>query len=102
MTGAGDTVRLTVPAGSRAAWTVVDLLDSELVGRPHIELLAANVLAFGADPTGRRDAAGAIEKAIAFARRTHLTVYIPPGTYRVDRHIVVDDVTITGAGNWYT
>ncbi|MFJ2090309.1 glycosyl hydrolase family 28-related protein [Streptomyces sp. NPDC087901] len=99
---AGDTVRLTVPAGSRAAWTVVDLLDSELVGRPHVELLAANVLAFGADPTGRRDAAGAIEKAMAFARRTHLTVYIPPGTYRVDRHIVVDDVTITGAGSWYT
>lgn len=99
---AGDTVRLTVPAGSRAASTTVDLLDSELVGRPHVELLAANVLAFGADPTGRRDAADAIDKAIAFAGRTHLTVYIPPGTYRVDRHIVVDDVTITGAGNWYT
>ncbi|THA70474.1 mycodextranase [Streptomyces sp. A0642] len=99
---AGDTVRLTAPAGSRAAWTVVDLLDSELVGRPHVELRAADVLAFGADPTGRRDAAGAIEKAIAFARRAHLKVYIPPGTYRVDRHIVVDDVTITGAGDWYT
>ncbi|MEU9090221.1 glycosyl hydrolase family 28-related protein [Streptomyces sp. NPDC048428] len=99
---AGDTVRLTVPAGSRAAWTVVDLLDSELVGRPHVELLAANALAFGADPTGRRDAAGAIEKAIAFAKRTRLKVYIPPGTYQVNRHIVVDDVTIVGAGNWYT
>ncbi|WP_406285547.1 glycosyl hydrolase family 28-related protein [Streptomyces sp. NBC_00209] len=99
---AGDTVRLTVPAGSRAAWTAIDLLDSERVGLPHVELLAANVLAFGADPTGRRDAAGAIEKAIAFARRTHLKVYIPSGTYRVDRHIVVDDVTITGAGSWYT
>ncbi|MGW1224155.1 glycosyl hydrolase family 28-related protein [Streptomyces sp. NPDC002530] len=100
---AGDTVRLTVPAGARGGVsTVVDLLDSERVGAPHVELLAANVLAFGADPTGRRDAAGAIEKAIAFARRAHLTVYIPPGTYRVDRHIVVDDVTITGAGNWYT
>ncbi|MFD7867103.1 glycosyl hydrolase family 28-related protein [Streptomyces sp. NPDC059783] len=100
---AGDTVRLTVPAGARGGVsTVVDLLDSERVGAPHVELLAANVLAFGADPTGRRDAAGAIEKAIAFARRTHLKVYLPPGTYRVDRHIVVDDVTITGAGNWYT
>ncbi|MEU8629363.1 glycosyl hydrolase family 28-related protein [Streptomyces sp. NPDC048669] len=99
---AGDTVRLTVPAGSRAAWTAIDLLDSELVGLPRIELLAANVLAFGADPTGRRDSAAAIDKAIAFARRTHLKVYIPPGTYQVNRHIVVDDVTIVGAGNWYT
>ncbi|MEV0786244.1 glycosyl hydrolase family 28-related protein [Streptomyces sp. NPDC050423] len=99
---AGDTVRLTVPAGSRAAWTAIDLLDSELVGLPRIELLAANVLAFGADPTGRRDSAAAIDKAVAFARRTHLKVYIPPGTYQVNRHIVVDDVTIVGAGNWYT
>ncbi|MEU8702095.1 glycosyl hydrolase family 28-related protein [Streptomyces sp. NPDC048680] len=99
---AGDTVRLTVPAGSRAARTAIDLLDSELVGLPRVELLAANVLAFGADPTGRRDSATAIDKAIAFARRTHLKVYIPPGTYQVNRHIVVDDVTVVGAGNWYT
>ncbi|WP_406393175.1 glycosyl hydrolase family 28-related protein [Streptomyces sp. NBC_00887] len=100
--GAGDTVRLTVPAGSRAAWTVIDVLDSELVGLPHIELRAANVLAFGADPSGRRDSAGAIDRAIAHAKRKNLPVYIPPGTYQVNRHIIVDDVTIKGAGNWYT
>ncbi|WP_182909274.1 glycosyl hydrolase family 28-related protein [Microbispora sp. H13382] len=99
---AGDTVRLTVPAGSNAEWTVVDLLDSHLVGPPRVEVVAANVLAFGADPTGRRDSAGAIDKAIAFAKRTRLKVYIPPGTYQVNRHILVDNVTITGAGSWYT
>ncbi|WP_088997586.1 glycosyl hydrolase family 28-related protein [Micromonospora echinaurantiaca] len=99
---AGDRIRLTVPAGSNAAWTVIDLLDSELVGPPRVRLAAANVLAFGADPTGRRDAAPAIERAIAFARRTGLPVYLPPGTYQVNRHILVDDVTIEGAGNWYT
>ncbi|MFG2101273.1 glycosyl hydrolase family 28-related protein [Micromonospora echinaurantiaca] len=99
---AGDRIRLTVPAGSNAAWTVIDLLDSELVGPPRVRLAAANVLAFGADPTGRRDAAPAIERAIAFARRTGLPVYLPPGTYQVNRHILVDGVTIEGAGNWYT
>lgn len=99
---AGDTVRLTVPAGSKADWTVVDLLDSELVGAPHVRLLAANVLLFGADPLGRRDSADAIDRAIAYAKRKHLKVYLPPGTYQVNRHIVVDDVTIEGAGNWYT
>lgn len=99
---AGDKVRLTVPAGSNAAWTVIDLVDTELVGLPHVDLLAANVLAFGADPTGRRDSADAIDRAIAFAQRKHLKVYIPPGTYQVNRHIVVDDVTIEGAGSWYT
>jgi Alpha-1,3-glucanase catalytic domain D1/Alpha-1,3-glucanase catalytic domain D2 len=99
---AGDKVRLTVPAGSNAPWTVVDLLDSELVGLPHVNLIASNVLLFGADPTGRRDSADAFDKAIAFAKRNHLKVYIPPGTYQVNRHIIVDDVTIEGAGNWYT
>jgi hypothetical protein len=99
---AGDKVRLTVPAGSAAAWTVVDLLDSHLVGKPHIDFRAANALLFGADPTGRRDSAAAFDKAIAFAKRNHLKVYLPPGTYQVNRHIVVDDVTIEGAGNWYT
>jgi Pectate lyase superfamily protein len=99
---AGDKVRLTAPARSNAAWTVIDLLDSQLVAPPRVRLLAANVLAFGADPTGRRDSAGAIDRAIAFARRAHLPVYLPPGTYQVNRHIIVDDVTIEGAGSWYT
>ena len=99
---AGEVLRLTAPVGTAAASTVIDLIDTELVGRPHVRLAAANVLLFGADPTGRKDAAPAIERAIAAAKRLKLRVYIPPGTYRVDRHIVVDDVTIEGAGSWYT
>jgi hypothetical protein len=99
---AGDRVRLTAPAGTAAAWTVVDLLDSELVGLPHVNLRGANVLAFGADPLGRRDSAPAFDKAIAYAKRKHLTVYVPPGVFQVNRHVIVDDVTIEGAGSWYT
>ncbi|WP_261717319.1 glycosyl hydrolase family 28-related protein [Streptomyces sp. FZ201] len=99
---AGERVRLTVPSGSRAAWIVIDLLDSELVAPPRVVRGGIDVRAFGADPTGRRDAAPAIERAIAAARRTGRPVYLPPGTYQVNRHIVVDDVTITGAGSWYT
>ncbi|MFC1400771.1 MULTISPECIES: glycosyl hydrolase family 28-related protein [Streptacidiphilus] len=99
---AGDKIRLAVPAGSDASATVIDLMDSQLVAPPKVDLIAANVLAFGADPTGRRDSADAIDRAIAFAQRTHLKVYIPPGTYQVNRHIIVDNVTIEGAGSWYT
>ena len=99
---AGDKVRLTVPANSNAAWTVIDLLDSEVVGLPHVRLAAANVLAFGADPFGKNDSAPAIEKAIAFAKKHNLKVYVPPGIYQVNRHIIVDNVTIEGAGSWYT
>lgn len=99
---AGDRVRLTVPAGSTAAWTVVDLLDSELVAPPRFVPFAANAVLFGADPTGRRDSADALDRAISFARRAHLKVYLPSGTYQVNRHVIVDDVTIEGAGSWYT
>ncbi len=99
---AGDRVRLTMPARSKAEWTVIDLLDSQLVAAPRVRVGAANVLAFGADPTGRRESSDAFDQAIAFARRAKLTVYIPPGTYQVNRHIIVDNVTIEGAGSWYT
>ncbi|WP_448320932.1 glycosyl hydrolase family 28-related protein [Streptomyces sp. CO7] len=100
---AGATVRLTMPARSSAAWTVIDLLESQRVDRPRVAPRAAvNVLAFGADPTGRRESAAAFDRAIAHARRGHRTVHIPPGTYQVNRHITVDDITIEGAGSWYT
>lgn len=99
---AGTRIRLTAPAGSAAEWTVVDLIDTQKVAAPHVRLKAVNVLLFGADPTGRRDAAPAIEKAIAWAKRLKLPVYVPPGVFQVNRHIVVDDVTIEGAGSWYT
>ncbi len=98
----GDKIRLTAPASSNAAWTVIDLLDSELVGPPYRDKFAVNVQLFGADPTGHRDSADAFDKAIAFAKRWNREVYLPPGTYQVNRHILVDNVTIKGAGNWYT
>lgn len=97
---AGDRIRLTASAG--APWTVIDLLDTHLVGLPRVRLIASNVLFFGADPSGRKDSADAFDRAIAFAQRTGLKVYVPPGTYQVNRHIIVDNVTIEGAGNWYT
>ncbi|MFG6192358.1 glycosyl hydrolase family 28-related protein [Nonomuraea sp. JJY05] len=99
---AGDRVRLAAPEGGAAAWTVIDLLDSQLVGAPRVRRAAADVLAFGADPSGRRESSDAFDRAIAFAQRKRLEVYVPPGTYQVNRHIIVDDVTITGAGSWYT
>ncbi|WP_406044483.1 right-handed parallel beta-helix repeat-containing protein [Micromonospora sp. NBC_00898] len=99
---AGEVVRLTAPARSNAAWTVIDLLDAHLVGPPHVARRAVDVITFGADPSGRHDSADALDRAISVARSTHRAVYLPPGTYQVNRHIVVDDVTIEGAGSWYT
>ena len=99
---AGTRVRLSVPASSNAEWTVIDLLDSELVPKPVKDPHAVSVVRFGADKQGRRDSADAFDEAIAFARAHGKRVYIPAGTFKVDRHIIVDDVTITGAGSWYS
>ena len=99
---AGTKVRFQVPTGSNAASYVIDVLDSQLVEptqQPHGSL---SVLAFGADRTGATDSAGAFDAAIAAAKLLHKTVFIPRGTYQVNRHIIVDNVTITGAGSWYT
>jgi hypothetical protein len=96
------TVRLSVPARSNAAWTIIDLLDSQLVPRPFRDPQAVSVVRFGADPSGRRDSADAFERAIASAREQHRKVYIPEGTFQVNRHILVDHVTIEGAGSWYS
>ena len=53
---AGDKLRLTVPSGARADWTVIDLLDSERVAEPGKRPAGAvPVTRFGADPSGRRD-----------------------------------------------
>ncbi len=100
---AGDTIRLAVPAGATADWTVIDLLDTELVAKPKTKpAKAVPVTEFGADPAGARDSSAAFDAAIAFAKRRSGVVWIPKGTFKVTRHIVVDDVAVVGAGNWWS
>lgn len=104
---AGSMVRLTVPRNAAAAWTVVDLLDYELVAPPARKPAhSVSILQFGADPHGRRDSSAAFDRAIAHAKQRFpgrpAVVHIPAGTFLVTRHIVVDDVAIVGAGNWHS
>jgi hypothetical protein len=101
--GVGDTIRLAVPQGTNAAWTVIDLVDFEKVAPPVQSVpQSVSVLDFGADPTGSAESSNAFDTAIAAAKAAGKTVFIPAGTYQVNRHIIVDDVTIEGAGNWWT
>jgi hypothetical protein len=100
---AGAVVRLSVPAQSNAAWTAIDLADFQNVdGAAHQPSHSVSVTDFGADPRGQHDSSGAFDRAIQAARALHRTVWIPAGTFEVDRHIVVDDVTIEGAGSWWS
>jgi hypothetical protein len=100
---AGDSIRLTMPQGGSADWIVIDLVDFQQVA-PAIASVpnSVSVVAYGADPTGSVESSNAFDAAIAAAKAAHKTVFVPAGTYQVNRHIVVDDVTIQGAGSWYT
>jgi hypothetical protein len=100
---AGDVIRLTVPSESNAAWTVIDLVDFQDVAHPAAQPEdSVSVTEFGADPRGIRDSADAFDLAIQAAKASEKTVYIPAGTFQVNRHIIVDGVTIGGAGSWWS
>ncbi len=100
---AGDVVDLTVPADTKAAWTVVDLADFQNVDGPAPRPRnSVSITDFGADPRGTRDSADAFDHAIRAARLSDKTVYVPAGTFQVNRHIIVDHVRIEGAGSWWS
>ena len=60
------------------------------------------MLLFGADPTGRRDSRRRVRQGDRVRAEGAPDGLRPAGHYQVNRHIVVDNVTIEGAGSWYT
>jgi len=98
---AGTTVELAI--ASDLPWIAIDVVDFEQVAPPRAAPPnAISVRDAGADPTGARDAAPALRRALARARATRRPLWIPPGDYRVDGHVEIDRVAIQGAGMWWT
>lgn len=62
-----------------------------------------NVLAYGADPSGTSNSAGAFDAAIAALGPVGGVVIVPPGTFRMDTTVIVPSrVAIRGAGMYAT
>ncbi|MFF2998122.1 discoidin domain-containing protein [Streptomyces sp. NPDC057950] len=101
---AGSKVRLQVSSTSDSPTFTIDLADFEQVGAPTGKPSGALdvVSDFGADPTGASDSTAKIQAAVDAGKAQGRTVYIPQGTYDVRDHIVVDQVTLAGAGPWYS
>jgi Alpha-1,3-glucanase catalytic domain D1/Ricin-type beta-trefoil lectin domain/Alpha-1,3-glucanase catalytic domain D2 len=98
---AGTRVRLQVDSGSTP--TTIDAAGFEQVPAPlALPSGALSVTSFGADPSGAGDSSNAFDAAVSAASAQGKVLWIPPGTYTVTRHIVVDNVTIRGAGPWYS
>jgi hypothetical protein len=65
----------------------------------HYPEVVANVLSFGADPTGAADSSPAFKEAVAYANDKDLEAYVPDGTYATSEPLEIDCPTrIRGAG----
>jgi Pectate lyase superfamily protein/F5/8 type C domain len=101
----------TLPAGSHVRFEIaspsipvtIDVADFQEVAPPAPQPAGSiSVLSFGADPTGQTDSTTAIQNAINAGSAAGKAVYIPAGNYLVTAHLIVNNVTLTGAGEWYS
>jgi len=93
---------ITVSGESPLSYTI-DLADFYLIPAPYT--MPPNYLSvtdYGADPSGNQDALGAFNSAVAAARSQGKGVWIPAGTYSLSTLVVLNTVTVRGAGPWYT
>ncbi|GAA1385482.1 discoidin domain-containing protein [Catellatospora chokoriensis] len=101
----GTKIRLQVNSTAQSPTFTIDLADFEVVGGPKTKPTnAIDVVAdFGADPTGgTADNTAKFQAAVDAGKAQGRVVWIPAGTYTVWDHIVVDGVTLQGAGMWHS
>ncbi|MEV6710330.1 glycosyl hydrolase family 28-related protein [Micromonospora wenchangensis] len=101
---AGTTIRLQVSSTAQSPTFTIDLADFELVGSPIAKPSGVLdvVTDFGADPTGGTDSTARFQAAVDAGRAQGRAVWIPAGTFTLWDHVVVDGVTLRGAGPWYS
>ncbi|MGW1161165.1 discoidin domain-containing protein [Streptomyces sp. NPDC002519] len=99
---AGTTFTLQVDPEDTASSYTIDFADFEQVGASLTQPAGSvSVTSKGADATGVNDSTSAFNSAISAAGAGG-TVWIPPGTYKIPGHITVNNVTVAGAGMWYS
>ena len=99
---AGTTFKLEVDSEDTASSYTINLADFENVAAPLAQPSGSvSVVSEGADPTGVNDSTNAFNAAITAAGAGG-TVWIPAGTYNIPGHIIVNNVTVEGAGMWYS
>jgi len=98
---AGTKVRL-VGTSSSITYTI-DLADFYNVGAPYPQPSGyLTVTDYGADPTGKKDSYQAFVSAVAAATKQNAGLWVPKGIYWMTHYLPVNQVTIRGAGPWYT
>jgi hypothetical protein len=97
---AGTKFRLQVDAEDTASSYTIDFADFENVAGALAQPSGSvSVTSNGADPTGSADSTAAFNSAISAAGAGG-TVWIPEGTFKIPGHLILNNVTIKGAGMW--
>ena len=102
---AGTVVKLQVDSGDNSPWYAINTADFYNVAAPiSAPSNAINVTQspYNADDTGVNDSTQALQNAINAAESSGQTVYLPQGTYKISNPLTVNNVTVEGAGEWYT
>lgn len=102
---AGTTVKLQKDADDDAEYYVIDLIDLEQVAPPRAkpEGYFSIVEDCGATADDKLDDGNAMQACIDRARAAKTGVWIPAGTFESKEHpFEVSEVTIQGAGMWYS
>jgi F5/8 type C domain/Pectate lyase superfamily protein/Abnormal spindle-like microcephaly-assoc'd, ASPM-SPD-2-Hydin len=99
---AGTTFKVQVDSEDTASSYTINTADFENVAAPLAQPAGSvSVTSEGADPTGVANSTAAFNAAITAAGAGG-TVWIPPGSYNIPWHITVNNVTLEGAGMWYS
>jgi len=100
MLPAGSKVRLT---GLSTVVYTIDLVDFYQVPDAYSQPAGSlSVIDYGADPTGKKDSTKAIQAGINAASAAGKTLWLPKGNFATNARVVVNKVTVRGAGPWYT
>ncbi|MEO5875546.1 MAG: discoidin domain-containing protein [Streptosporangiaceae bacterium] len=101
---AGAKVRFQVSSTAVASSFTLDLADFELVaapaGRPAGSLSVDDFGAVKNSPS--TDNTAAFQAAVDAGKAQGKTVFVPEGNYTLWDHVIVDGVTLQGAGPWYS
>ncbi|SEF57459.1 Pectate lyase superfamily protein [Actinacidiphila yanglinensis] len=99
---AGAKVKLQLDSGDTGTATV-DVTDFEQVAAAAAQPAnSVSVVDDGADPSGAGDSTQAFRQAISDAKAQGKEVWIPSGDFKITSQLPVDDVTLRGAGNWWS
>ncbi len=98
----GDTIRIQKGAEDTAAYYDVDLIELENPVELAPPANSISIVSKGATPNDDTDDSDAIVAAIAEAKSTGKSVWMPRGVYKTKKQIAVFGVTLQGAGMWFT